>query len=433
MRCTPSVAEAPAMPPGTRGSAWNANGTVNDSPQANGGIIRCGNSAETQSNIQANSCYDPLVFTITTMNCVNPGNGQPVNLTGPVAGQPVRWLNFDVRPYSSGFDFQMVSNDNLGWALYRSVTSTTPPPDGTISGDCELLVFNSCGVDFNGWSAAPFQNLDFPYPSNFYLVVWDMDYVPGNQNSGKFNFNFKARYSCGEQLCQYQIGEKSVECNGDTYTVTIPVSGNNVTLTATDPLGNSITYSPSPLTLTNPGVNNPVTTGTITAIYDAGEPYNLTITPSSNLSGCSPTTVAGSSPPGCCTIEITCPPDTTVACVGDVPAADTAAGCPADTSDCGAFCTYTQGAYGNAGGMHSNGLNTTQTLDSLLQSGPIVIGGGANNCGFQVTTSTCILGILPAGGPSQPLTDYSQHHRRHDRYYLSGGPYRAMRGRCAGS
>lgn len=26
-----------------RGPAWNPNGTVDDSPQANGGIIRCGN------------------------------------------------------------------------------------------------------------------------------------------------------------------------------------------------------------------------------------------------------------------------------------------------------------------------------------------------------------------------------------------------------
>jgi hypothetical protein len=70
---------------------------------------------------------------------------------------------------------------------------------------------------------------------------------------------------------------------------------------------------------------------------------------------------------------------------------------------CGNFCTYTQGGYGNAGGTHSNGLNTTQTLDSLLLSGPIVIGGGTGDCGFAVATTDCVLGILPAGGPSVPL------------------------------
>ena len=209
----------------TRGSAWNANGTVNDSPQANGGIIRCGNSAETQSNIKPNTCYDPSVFNGTPGSCINPDNGQPVTLTGPVAGQPVTWFNFDVRAFSSNFDFQMVSNDNIGWVLYRSVTSTMPPPNGSLSGSCNMLVYNSCGTDFTDWAPTPFQNLNFPFASNFYLVVWDMDYTPSNPSSGDFNFNFKARYSCGEQLCAYNVGEKSVQCNGDTYTVTIPVSG----------------------------------------------------------------------------------------------------------------------------------------------------------------------------------------------------------------
>jgi hypothetical protein len=73
------------------------------------------------------------------------------------------------------------------------------------------------------------------------------------------------------------------------------------------------------------------------------------------------------------------------------------------TGTCMNFCTYTQGGYGNSGGVHSNGLTTTQTLDSLMQSGPIVIGGGAGNCGFQVLTTNCVLGILPGGGPSVPL------------------------------
>ncbi len=38
-----------------KGAAWNAGcpnlaGAINDGPSANGGIVRCGNSAETQSN-----------------------------------------------------------------------------------------------------------------------------------------------------------------------------------------------------------------------------------------------------------------------------------------------------------------------------------------------------------------------------------------------
>ncbi len=73
------------------------------------------------------------------------------------------------------------------------------------------------------------------------------------------------------------------------------------------------------------------------------------------------------------------------------------------TGSCQAFCTYTQGAYGSAGGNHSNGMNTTETLDILLESGPIVIGEGT--CGFEVSTTACVLGILPAGGPSVPLDE----------------------------
>ncbi|MBK8968426.1 MAG: T9SS type A sorting domain-containing protein [Lewinellaceae bacterium] len=64
-------------------------------------------------------------------------------------------------------------------------------------------------------------------------------------------------------------------------------------------------------------------------------------------------------------------------------------------------CTYTQGFWGNPRGK-ANGLNTSQILDTLMKLGPIFVGDSVD-CGFEVKTWQCILGILPAGGPSVPL------------------------------
>ncbi|MBK6932132.1 MAG: T9SS type A sorting domain-containing protein [Saprospirales bacterium] len=65
------------------------------------------------------------------------------------------------------------------------------------------------------------------------------------------------------------------------------------------------------------------------------------------------------------------------------------------------FCTYTQGFWGNPNGK-ANGLTSTQILDTLMKYGPILVGDG-QNCGFAVATTSCVLGILPGGGPSTPL------------------------------
>ena len=65
------------------------------------------------------------------------------------------------------------------------------------------------------------------------------------------------------------------------------------------------------------------------------------------------------------------------------------------------ICTYTQGFWGNANGK-ADGLKTSQILDTLMKYGPVKVGDGTN-CGFALATPACVLGILPAGGPSNPL------------------------------
>src|SRR5204862_7079730 len=82
----------------TKGGHWNTNGTVNDAGNAPNplGVIRCGSSAETMSNVKANSCvYNPSQFQINPSNCKNPDTGLPVNINPPTAGCPVIWINLD--------------------------------------------------------------------------------------------------------------------------------------------------------------------------------------------------------------------------------------------------------------------------------------------------------------------------------------------------
>jgi len=72
-------------------------------------------------------------------------------------------------------------------------------------------------------------------------------------------------------------------------------------------------------------------------------------------------------------------------------------------ASCGRFCTYTQGAYGNAGGVHCNGMTTPAFITSLLTSSPLVIGSGINKITFTTADVNCLISRLPGGGISSPL------------------------------
>lgn len=68
------------------------------------------------------------------------------------------------------------------------------------------------------------------------------------------------------------------------------------------------------------------------------------------------------------------------------------------------FCTYTQGAYGNAGGTHCDGNTTTPFLLNLLST-PLIIGGPVNNLTLTSAdvSSGCIYTRLKGGGASKKL------------------------------
>ncbi|MDH3244977.1 MAG: hypothetical protein OEM26_10205, partial [Saprospiraceae bacterium] len=209
----------------TGGATWNVGGTIDDTPNAGdgienqdpkGGIIRCGSAAETQSNIQpvSGSCstYDPNTFDLqaysTYMDCIDPaivdidGNPDPAtNFQLPSEGDDIIWIQFDVRANVENYQFQIISNDVLCWALfYLDADGDLANPDGQASSNpiCNSsnFVFDRCGTNFpNQWN-----NLLFDTPSpdeitNFYVAAWRK---PGQ--SGKFNANFKARFGCDVDL-----------------------------------------------------------------------------------------------------------------------------------------------------------------------------------------------------------------------------------------
>jgi uncharacterized membrane protein len=69
---------------------------------------------------------------------------------------------------------------------------------------------------------------------------------------------------------------------------------------------------------------------------------------------------------------------------------------------CSRFCTYTQGAYGNAGGTHCNGQTTPAFVTGLLAT-PLTVGAGTKTITFNASDASCLISKLPAGGTAAVL------------------------------
>ncbi|MDE0918006.1 MAG: DUF11 domain-containing protein, partial [Flavobacteriales bacterium] len=208
------------------GSTWNVDSSIDDTPSGNdgidnmapaNGIISCGSSAETQSNIQSTGCYDPGDFVIDLggESCVEPSSGNEVFPANPTPSQPLIWLNFDVRSLAGTFQVQVNDNsgDNIAWALYHAgspqegVTLNTTTGE-YLSGDCSNLTLTACGVESaNTWNTLPVPN--FTSVTNYYLVIWDQD------GDGDLSVNnFKARFGCG--VCDgSSMPEGDCDCEGN--------------------------------------------------------------------------------------------------------------------------------------------------------------------------------------------------------------------------
>ncbi|HJW29407.1 MAG TPA: hypothetical protein VJ508_09155, partial [Saprospiraceae bacterium] len=375
----------------TGGAAWvnacpNSGCDIDDGPSANGGIVRCGNSAETQSNIHPNSCYDPTVFTATIGGtCTDPNTGMPVTLTLPLVDQQVLWFNFDVRAFAGGYDFQVIGgNEDVAWILYYSNTPQCCLGGFTpgISGNCNSLTYYACGTSFNNWASQPFTTPIFDMTTNVYLLVWDQGFSKGNTNDQDFSINFKARFGCGENCAFLTNGAPVITCQSNgSYTVFQNVVGTSTTVTVVAPGSTSIVTNPDPLTFTDlsPGPPTNVNSGTVTVTYPSGVNYNITMTPSGTGTTCNPITLSGTAPVCCvpptCTIDgptSVCPNSTNVHC-GPVGA--------------GGYSWSITGA-GTINGSNTNSCVTVTASSACNSTYTLTLEAGAPGC-----TSTCMYAV----------------------------------------
>jgi len=123
------------------GASWNADGSVDDAPNSGpiNGVIRCGSAAETQSQVASTGFYDPSIFEIDVPDggCVEPSSGNAVAITEPTEGEPIIWLNFDVRPNAGTYEIQINDNsgDVIAWALYASNSPMTGTVQSALTGE----------------------------------------------------------------------------------------------------------------------------------------------------------------------------------------------------------------------------------------------------------------------------------------------------------
>lgn len=348
------------------GASWNPDGTIDDAPNAGpiNGIIRCGSSAETQSQLQATTTYDPADFIVDIAGfaCVEPSTGNVVFPDNPTPGQPVVWMNFDVRPLAGTFQIQINDNsgDEVAWALFYSNVRTSgvtenPATGEMLSGDFSDLQLTACGVESaNTWNTIPVPN--FVEVTNYYIVIWDQ------QADGNISINnFKARFGCGESTvdyCNVDLEGVDVYCNPDgTYSVDVNIIGLNGQYRAVD--SNALNSPSESICLTNLVDDTPVTTATFTLTYPADQMYSITVaevTPSTlegcaepiNTDSCMITGISGM-PPVCCSLEVECPTEGgTYECVTELPEATTAD--VTVISSCGeAVVTFVESSDGGSG------------------------------------------------------------------------------------
>ncbi len=306
------------------GASWNPDGTIDDAPNSGppNGIIRCGNSAETQAGIMAEGCvYDSTQFNINVdgLQCLDPNTGDSVDVIGPMQGCEVSWLQFDVRAFAGTYEYQIVTNDDIGWALYTSNEHQSGLDPSGLAGDCADLSLFACGNNFSS-TFADFMVPSFPLPTNLYLAVWEQDC----DTTMDLSFNFKARFGCGDgATCFIEEDSTEVTCNLDgTYTVVVDVFATNGVYIACD--SNALTIS-DPILFTNVGSDPFIVMGQYVLTYPQFTDYNIilkdTLGNADNSDSCY-INIAGIAPV-CCVLETDCNYlDENYQCLGEIPDPD---------------------------------------------------------------------------------------------------------------
>ena len=76
---------------------------------------------------------------------------------------------------------------------------------------------------------------------------------------------------------------------------------------------------------------------------------------------------------------------------------------PCEYEESEAYCSYTQGYYGNKGGKTCKGESTRELLNKLLME-DLILGDGDYTFTIPAGGADCVLDILPGGGPSKALS-----------------------------
>lgn len=163
----------------------------------------------------------------------------------------------------------------------------------------------------------------------------------------------------------------------------------------------TITVKPKPgCSITGSGSVTPISTTTYTGPADATT-YQWSVSGNASIEGSSTSrNVQVKASASCGTFTLTlvtgnpgCTPGTscTSTCTKDV-----------TVEPCVRYCTYTQGAYGNAGGTHCNGQTTPAFVAGLLNT-PLVVGAGTRTVTFNSSDVNCLISVLPSGGTAASL------------------------------
>ncbi len=305
------------------GGAW-VNGQVDDSPKNNvpiKGVIRCGQAADTESNISPANCggYDGS-FPLGDRTFSDPGNPNiSTYVSEPLLGDNIFWIQFDVRDFVGTYEFQVINgNVPIAWELYY----TNSPTNDGLGGDCADVTFLQGGLDFSSWAALPFQVPIFNQPTNFYLAVYSR-----NPNLTLNSINFKARNGCGDaDYCGlFPNDDVTTSCNGDgTYTVSYSTYGVNGTFEVVDNTGEAISLNPTTLSFPEGGgADTTELYAIIEAVYPDDVNYSISIIGTG--SNCQESNTVKGEGVECCSLVINCLlEDAIFACDTEIPAPDNA-------------------------------------------------------------------------------------------------------------
>jgi len=273
------------------GSTWIQNGDIDDL-STTGGIVKCGIEGNFMTLEAPTYSYDPSNFEIDfyNNNYYDPYTGYMRSPRLPQDGEDIIWVNFDVRPLVTSFQFFLHDDEDLAWALYLSnnhdsgtgLQNTATENSIPLSGNCSSLTFIRSGLSSDLWQSIMIDEADFSITKNYYLAIWDSsnNIHIGDGPNGQIVNAFGTRMGCeNTDECIPPVllsSPKITDLRNKTYSVNIEVGGLNGSLEAVDLTGKAISIS-SPICVGNASDLNGITGAEFELIYPNDTPYQIEV------------------------------------------------------------------------------------------------------------------------------------------------------------